>query len=112
MGTPYASDGGQLIGRYPRQVSIADLRALGGPISAGGNPGEVYRLQRRAESEVCKCVAIRCALWPFWAEVRSTGTQRTRTLPLQGLTVQLIGVHWPGSAGYTPFTSLPENRWL
>jgi hypothetical protein len=66
MVSPYESDGGEKIGRVPREIPIDALRALGGPETrskairakcidcSGGNP-----------TEVRKCVAIGCALWPF-----------------------------------------------
>jgi hypothetical protein len=64
--SPYASDGGQLIGRHPRTVPVADLRAL-------DNPASVIKAVRAKcidcccgqESEVRKCTAVFCALWPF-----------------------------------------------
>jgi hypothetical protein len=64
--SPYESDGGNLIGRDPRSLSIAELGALGGPTSpikairarcidcCGGQP-----------SEVRKCAAAKCPSWPF-----------------------------------------------
>lgn len=66
MVSPYESDGGEKIGRVPRDISLEALRALGGPDTrskairakcidcSGGSP-----------TEVRKCVAIGCALWPF-----------------------------------------------
>jgi hypothetical protein len=64
--SPYASDGAQRIGRHPREVPVATLKQLGGPTS----PGKAIRAKcldcsGGAESEVRKCVAIGCALWPF-----------------------------------------------
>lgn len=64
--SPYDGDGGHLIGKLPRSLAAADLRALGHPASpirairakcldcSGGQP-----------SEVRKCVALNCPLWPM-----------------------------------------------
>lgn len=64
--SPYEADAGHLIGKTPRELSKADLRALDCPESpikairakcldcSGGN-----------EAEVRKCVAITCPLWSF-----------------------------------------------
>lgn len=63
--SPYADDGGENIGIDPRLLSVSDLRDLGHPESypkiirakcldcCGGQP-----------SEVRKCVAVDCSLWP------------------------------------------------
>jgi hypothetical protein len=64
--SPTTEDGGEKVGRLPREIPTAALQALGGPQSpikairakcvdcSGGNAGEAR-----------KCVAIGCALWPF-----------------------------------------------
>jgi hypothetical protein len=64
--SPYASDGGQLIGRHPRTVPVDDLRALGGPTSiTKAIRAKCIDCCAGQETEVRKCVATRCALWPF-----------------------------------------------
>lgn len=64
--SPYDSDGGNLIGRHPREVPIDLLRKLPAPKSplkalrakcidcSGGNSAEVR-----------KCTAVFCDLWPY-----------------------------------------------
>lgn len=64
--SPFESDDGQLIGKDPRQIPLAEIRLLGhaeSPIKAirskcvdcsGGNAAEAR-----------KCVAMKCALWPL-----------------------------------------------
>lgn len=64
--SPYKSDGGEIIGRVPKEVGIADLRAL-------GHPEKVMKAIRAKcidcaagqESEVRKCVQVDCPLWPM-----------------------------------------------
>ena len=61
-----ADDKGNLVGRSPREISPAQLRALGGPES----PIKAIRekcldCSGGSAAEARKCVAIGCALWPF-----------------------------------------------
>ena len=61
-----ADDRGNLVGRSPREISPAQLRALGGPES----PIKAIRekcldCSGGSAAEARKCVAIGCALWPF-----------------------------------------------
>ena len=64
--SPYAADGGEKIGTNPLSVSKHDLKALGHP--------ESYPKAIRAKcidccgdqiSEVRKCTAMGCPLWPY-----------------------------------------------
>ena len=64
--SPFAADGGEFIGKSPREIPLADLKALGHP--------ESYPKIIRAKcidccggvaSEVRKCVSIDCPLWPL-----------------------------------------------
>jgi hypothetical protein len=64
--SPYESDGGNLIGLDPRSIPVEKLRSLGGPTT----PGEAIRAKcidccGGQLSEVRKCVAVNCALWPY-----------------------------------------------
>jgi len=64
--SPYASDGGFEIGRRPETIELSDLKTLGHPES----PGKAIRAKcldccGHDTSEVRKCVAVKCALWPF-----------------------------------------------
>jgi hypothetical protein len=64
--SPYEADAGQLVGKDPRQVPLAEIRQLEipeSPIKAirakcidccGGNAAEAR-----------KCVSVKCALWPY-----------------------------------------------
>jgi hypothetical protein len=64
--SPYEADGGNLIGRDPRQVALGEIRQLRHPESpirairakcvdcSGGNVAEAR-----------KCVAVNCPLWPL-----------------------------------------------
>jgi hypothetical protein len=64
---PSVTDGGHLIGRDPRRMSVAELTAL------GHQPRPLLAVIRAKcldcvgdePSEVRKCVAVDCALWPF-----------------------------------------------
>ena len=64
--SPIREDGGHKIGRLPSEISGEALRALGGPES----PGRAIRAKcidcsGGSATEARKCVAIKCALWPF-----------------------------------------------
>jgi hypothetical protein len=64
--SPYEADGGKKIGLEPSSVSKDGLRALGHPES----PTDAIRSKcvdcsGGRLSEVRKCVAIDCPLWPF-----------------------------------------------
>jgi hypothetical protein len=64
--SPYASDGGQQIGRHPRDVPVSLLKQLGGPTSASkAIRAKCIDCCGGQLTEVRKCVAIHCALWPF-----------------------------------------------
>jgi len=63
--SPYPSDGGQKVGKDPRFLSISDLRELGHPESTS----KIIRAKcldccNGQPSEVRKCVATSCPLWP------------------------------------------------
>lgn len=62
---PSEADGGHLIGKSPREISIGDLRDLGHPES----PIKAIRAKcldcAYTESEVRKCVQHSCPLWPY-----------------------------------------------
>lgn len=62
----YEVDGGRSIGKTPRSVSLSDLQALGCPKS----PIKAIRAKCldcscNDKSEIRKCTAVFCALWPF-----------------------------------------------
>lgn len=63
--SPYASDGGHLIGKLPRSLSVSDLRELGHPES----PIKAIRAKCLdcvySETEVRKCVQTSCPIWPM-----------------------------------------------
>lgn len=64
--SPYESDGGENIGKSPRSLSKAELQALGHPES----PIKAIRAKcldcvGQQPSEVRKCTATGCPLWPF-----------------------------------------------
>ena len=64
--SPYEADGGEKIGKLPRSVSKSDLEALGHPKS----PIKAIRAKcldcvGDQPSEVRKCTACGCPLWPF-----------------------------------------------
>lgn len=64
--SPYQADGGHVIGKDPRRISVGELRRLEHPESpikairakcidcSGGNMAEVR-----------KCTAVKCAHWPM-----------------------------------------------
>jgi hypothetical protein len=64
--SPFETDGGELIGKYPRLISAPDLRALGHPAS----PIKAIRAKcvdccGGHMAEVRKCVSYSCPLWPM-----------------------------------------------
>jgi len=64
--SPAAEDGGEKVGKLPREIPTAALQALGGPQS----PIKAIRAKcidcsGGYAAEARKCVAISCALWPF-----------------------------------------------
>jgi hypothetical protein len=64
--SPYETDGGQKVGKLPGSVPVSTLRLLGHPES----PIRAIRANcldcsGGVASEVRKCVAITCHLWPF-----------------------------------------------
>jgi hypothetical protein len=64
--SPIREDGGHRIGRLPSEISDEALRALGGPET----PGRAIRAKcidcsGGNAAEARKCVAFKCALWPF-----------------------------------------------
>lgn len=66
MPSPYASDGGHLIGRLPHTVPLKALRALGGAEVRGKAIREkCIDCSGGSPTEVRKCAVFKCALWPF-----------------------------------------------
>jgi hypothetical protein len=64
--SPYDGDEGEKVGLHPRSVPASDLLALGHPIS----PIKAIRAKcldcvGQNASEVRKCTAVDCALWPM-----------------------------------------------
>jgi hypothetical protein len=64
--SPYEADGGQKVGKLPGSIGLEELRALGHPES----PIRAIRSKCLdcccgAASEVRKCVAVTCPLWPL-----------------------------------------------
>jgi hypothetical protein len=64
--SPYEADGGEKIGLEPSAVAKDKLRALGHPAS----PTDAIRVKcidcsGGSLSEVRKCLAINCPLWPY-----------------------------------------------
>ena len=64
--SPHLADGGEKVGKLPRSVGTDDLAALGHPKS----PIKAIRAKcvdccAGDMSEVRKCVATGCPLWPF-----------------------------------------------
>ncbi len=64
--SPYAADNGEKVGRVPREISLGDLRALGHPESAAkAIRAKCVDCAGGSETEVRKCVAYDCPLWPY-----------------------------------------------
>lgn len=63
--SPYESDGGQPIGKHPKDVSMTDLRALGhfSPIRA--IRAKCIDCSGNSIAEARKCTAVLCPLWAF-----------------------------------------------
>jgi len=63
--SPFADDGGEFIGKDPRNIPISDLRMLGHPES----PIKAIRANcldcAGSMSEVRKCVMHDCPMWPL-----------------------------------------------
>jgi hypothetical protein len=64
--SPFASDGGALIGRDPRDLTQEELQALH-PVRLVGLKAirEKCLDCAHAAAEVRKCTVVRCALWPL-----------------------------------------------
>ena len=65
--SPYETEGGELIGRDPRKVSVSDLEAAG---LEGFPILKVIRAKCldccvQQEAEVRKCILITCPNWPY-----------------------------------------------
>ena len=64
--SPNSTDGGNLIGKDPREIPQAVLRQLGGPQSPiDAIRGFCIECSGGNAAEARKCVAIKCPLWPF-----------------------------------------------
>jgi hypothetical protein len=68
--SPYAKDGGELIGRDPREVPKEILAKYFRVEAGGAGNGNVVRAKCLdcccgQESEVRKCTAFGCSLWPY-----------------------------------------------
>ncbi len=64
--SPYEADGGHQIGKLPASLSTDMLRALGHPDSPiKAIRAKCLECSNGQQSEVRKCVAISCALWPL-----------------------------------------------
>jgi hypothetical protein len=64
--SPYEVDGGQKVGKLPRSLGLGQLRALGQPESPiRAIRSKCLDCSAGVVSEVRKCVAVTCALWPF-----------------------------------------------
>ena len=79
--SPYEIDGGELIGRDPRKISEADWSLAG--IEAD-TPMAVMRAKcldccAGQESEIRKCVAIACAIWPYRMSANPFRAKRSMT---------------------------------
>lgn len=64
--SPVRADGVFQVGKLPGSIELRDLRALGHP----ERPKSAIRAECRdcsggSDTEIRKCVAIGCALWPF-----------------------------------------------
>jgi hypothetical protein len=64
--SPIKADNGEKVGKAPGEISLRDLRALGHPES----PIRAIRAKcldcsSGSDAEARKCVAVKCALWPF-----------------------------------------------
>jgi hypothetical protein len=64
--SPYAEDCGNLVGKDPRKIPRAIMADIGGPQT----PTRAIRAKcldcsGGSQSEVRKCVAVECPLWPF-----------------------------------------------
>lgn len=64
--SPYEADGNEMIGKNPREISKAVLATLGHPKSLPkAIRAKCIDCSGGQQSEVRKCVATNCALWPF-----------------------------------------------
>jgi hypothetical protein len=69
--SPYEADGGELIGRDPRKVTVEEFTSAGiAGTMIGGEGLDVLRAKCldcccEQEAEVRKCVAIVCPNWPY-----------------------------------------------
>jgi hypothetical protein len=82
--SPYVVDGGNLIGVIPSRISLEDILALGHP------PSPIKSIRAKCleccneqESEVRKCLASDCPLWPLRMGHNTYHPNSKRTLPSQ-----------------------------
>jgi hypothetical protein len=77
--SPFASDGGNLIGRDPRDVSAGEWRASGLPLAVGLAAIRAKCLDcAENAAEVRKCVQTACALWPLRMRMQPAGLAEAR----------------------------------
>ena len=64
--SPYEADGGQKVGKLPGSVPVSHLRALRHPESPiRAIRSKCLDCSGGVVSEVRKCIAVTCSLWPF-----------------------------------------------
>lgn len=64
--SPFATDGGEFVGKDPRKIPRAVLRTLGTsetPVKA--IRGKCLDCSAGNDAEIRKCPSYRCALWPY-----------------------------------------------
>jgi len=67
MPSPYESDGGELVGKDPKDLTKEDFDASGIPVLMPLRAVRAKCMDCCGENaaEVRKCVTFRCALWPM-----------------------------------------------
>ena len=64
--SPTEADGGKKVGKLPGSIALPQLRALGHPESPIKSiRAKCLDCSGGEASEVRKCVAVTCSLWPF-----------------------------------------------
>jgi hypothetical protein len=118
--SPYEADGGELIGRDPRKMTVGEFNRAGIEGETWGGTGlQVIRAKCmdccvEQEVELRKCVAITCANWPYRMgenpfRVKKQLSDEARTALRERARTMLPKRHAAGSSnGTVPSEKLPD----
>lgn len=78
--SPYAEDGGEIIGRDPRTISEAEWASVAGDVLVGMKAirAKCIDCSGGNHAEVRKCVSVSCPLWPLRMGSQPKGLRAAR----------------------------------